>query len=158
MPCHDNNPAFDVYGRLVAGDLTLKAEFAQTLDEWPGTLNPGMPEFAASDVKSFDIGTKYRFDLDEGPLDLSAEFGRFEASPDGAPWKDQDQLVLGAAWFALPSVKLFAEYIRVDGFAPLNFISGGSIRDESGNIMPDRTISDASARSDVLLVGANVAF
>ena len=123
MPCHDNNPAFDVYGRLVAGDLTLKAEFVQTLDEWPGTLNPGMPEFAASDVKSFDIGTKYRFDLDEGPLDLSAEFSRFEAGPNGAPWKDQDQLVLGAAWFALPSVKLFAEYIRVDGFAPLNFIS-----------------------------------
>ena len=49
------------------------------------------------------------------------------AGPDGALEK-QDQLVLGAAWFALPSVKLFAEYIRVDGFAPLNFLSGGSIR------------------------------
>ncbi len=51
-----------------------------------------------------------------------------------------------------------AEYIRVDGFAPLNFLSGGSIRDEDGNVMPDRTISDASARADVFLVGLNAAF
>ena len=80
------------------------------------------------------------------------------AGPDGAPWEKQDQLVLGAAWLALPSVKLFAEYIRVDGFAPLNFMSGGSIRDENGNVMPDRTISDASAHSDVFMVGVNAAF
>ena len=158
MPCRDNNPAFDVYGRLVAGNLTLKGEFARTFEVWPGTFNPGMPEFRASDVKSFDIGGKYRFDLDYGPFDLSAEFSRFEAGPDGAPWEKQDQLVLGTAWFALPSVKLFAEYVRVDGFAPLSFMSGGSIRDENGNVMPDRTISDASARSDVFLVGANAAF
>ena len=158
LPCRDNNPAFDIYGRLVAGNFTLKGEFARTLDAWPGTFNPGMPKFAASDVKSFDIGTKYRFDLDEGPLDLSAEFSRFEAGPGGAPWEKQDQLVLGAAWFALPSVKLFAEYIRVDGFAPLNFMSGGSVKDESGNVMPDRAISDASARSDIFMVGANAAF
>ena len=158
LPCRDNNPAFDIYGRLVAGNFTLKGEFARTLDLWPGTFNPGMPEFAASDVKSFDIGTKYRFDLDRGPLDLSAEFSRFEAGPNGAPWEKQDQLVLGTAWFALPSVKLFAEYIRVDGFAPLNFMSGGSIRDENGDVMPDRTISDASAHSDVFMLGVNAAF
>ena len=157
-PCRDNNPAFDVYGRLVADNLTLKAEFAQTLDAWPGSFNPGMPEFPASDVTSFDIGAKYRFDLGGDPLGISAEFSRFEAGPGGAPWEKQDQTVLGAAWFALPSVKLFAEYIRVAGFAPLNFISGGSIRDEDGNVMPDRTISDDSARSDVLLIGANAAF
>ena len=158
MPCQDNNPAFDIYGRLIAGDLTLKAEFAETLHEWPGTFNPGMPEFAASDVTSFDIGTKYRFDLNRDPFDVSAEFSRFEAGPDGAPWERQDQFVLGAAWFALPSVKLFAEYIRVDGFAPLNFISGGSIRDDDGNVVPDRTVSDASARLDVFLVGVTAAF
>ncbi len=158
LPCRDNNPAFDMYGRLVAGNFTLKGEFARTLDVWPGSFNPGMPEFAASDVKSFDIGTKYRLDLAEGPLDLSAEFSRFEAGPNGAPWEKQDQLVLGTAWFALPSVKLFAEYIRVDGFAPLNFMSGGSIKDENGNVMPNRTISDASARSDVFMLGVNAAF
>ena len=43
-------------------------------------------------------------------------------------------------------------------FAPLNFISGGSIKDDDGNIMPDRTISDSSARSDIFLVGVNAAF
>ena len=158
MPCRDNNPAFDIYGRLVADDLTLKAEFAQTLDEWPGTFNPAMPQFAASEVTSFDIGVKYRFDIGGDPLDLSAEFSRFTAGPHGAPWEDQDQTVLGAAWFVSPGVKLFAEYVRVAGFAPLNFISGGSIRDGDGNVMHDRTISDASARSDVFLIGANAAF
>ena len=158
MPCRDNNPAFDVYGRIVAGNATLVGEFAQTLDAWPGTFNPALPQFPASDVTSFGIGARYRLDSDDRPLDLSTEFSRFVAGPDGAPWEQQDQIVLGAAWFALPSVKLFAEYIRVDGFAPLNFISGGSVRDENGNIVPDRTISDASARSDVFLVGVNAAF
>ena len=117
-----------------------------------------MPQFAASDVTSFDIGAKYRFDLQGDALDLSAEFSRFEAGPDGAPWEKQDQIVLGTAWFPEPSLKLFAEYVRVDGFAPLNFISGGSIRDDDGNVLPDRTISDSSARSDVFLVGVNAAF
>ena len=158
MPCRDNNPAFDVYVKLLHGDLTLKGEFARTIDEWPGTFNPGMPEFEASKVTSFDAGARYRLDLDHGPVDLSAEFSRFVAGPEGAPWEKQDQFVVGAAWFVRPSVKLFAEYIRVDGFAPLNFMSGGSIRDEDGNVMPDRTISDASARADVFLVGVNAAF
>lgn len=158
MPCRHNNPAVDVYGRLTTGDLTLKGELARTIDPWPGTFNPAIPEFPASEVTSFDVGVKYRLRLDYGPVDISAELSRLKAGPDKAPWEKQDQLVLGAAWFALPNVKLFAEYIRVDGFAPLNFISGGSIRDEDGNLVPDRTISDASARSDVLLVGVNAAF
>ena len=158
MPCRDNNPAFDLYSRLDSGALTLIGEFAQTLDVWPGTFNPALPQFPASDVTSFGIGARYRLDSDDSPLDLSTEFSRFVAGPGGAPWEQQDQLVLGAAWFALPSVKLFAEYIRVDGFVPLNFISGGSIRDENGDVVPDRTISDASARSDVFLVGVNAAF
>lgn len=157
-PCRDNNPAFDIYGRLVVDRLTLKGEFAQTLDEWPGTFNPAMPEFAASNVTSFDIGAKYRFDLDGGPLDLSAEFSRLIAGPDGAPWEHQDQLVLGAAWFARPSAKLFAEYIRTEGYTPLNFISGGSVRDERGEVIPDRTHSDRTAHSDVFMVGVNLAF
>ena len=158
MPCRENNPAYDVYGKLVLDDLTLKGEFAQTIDEWPGTFNPGMPRFSASKVTSFDIGARYRLDADPGPLDLSAEFSRFVAGPDGAPWERQEQFVAGAAWFVRPSVKLFAEYIRVNGFAPLNFLSGGSVRDADGNVIPDRTISDVSARSDVFLVGVNAAF
>ena len=157
--CRDNNPAVDLYGRLTAGDVTLKGEFARTLDAWPGTRNPALPEFPASRVTAFDIGARYRHDTGgHGPVDLSAEFSRFVAGADGAPWERQDQFVLGAAWFARPSVKLFAEYIRTEGYAPLNFISGGSIRDESGDIVHDRTHSDRSAHSDVFLFGANLAF
>ena len=157
-PCQDNNPAFDVYGKLLFGDLTFKGEFARTTDEWLGTFNPSMPQFPASKVTSFDIGVRYRYDSGGGPVDYSAEFSRFIAGPDGAPWERQDQLVLGAAWFVRPSAKLFAEYIRVDGYAPLNFISGGSVKDEMGKVIPDQTHSDASARSDVILVGVNVVF
>ena len=158
MPCRDNNPAYDVYGKLVLDDLTLKGEFARTLDVWPGTFNPDMPRFRASRVTSFDVGAKYRLVSGPAPFDLSAEFSRFVAGPDGAPWERQDQFVVGAAWFAGPSVKLFAEYVRVHGFAPLNFLSGGSVRDPHGNVIPDRTISDATARSNIFLVGVNAAF
>ena len=158
MPCRENNPAYGVYGKLVVDDLTLKGEFARTRDVWPGTFNPGMPQFAASKVTSFDIGARYRLHSDLGPLDLSGELSRFVAGPDGAPWERQEQFVAGAAWFVQPSVKLFAEYIRVNGFAPLNFMSGGSVRDADGNMIPDRTISDASARSNVFMLGVNAAF
>ena len=65
---------------------------------------------------------------------------------------------MGAAWFVRPRVKLFAEYLRVRGFAPLNFLSGGSVRDVDGNVFPDRTIGDASVRSNVFLLGVNAAF
>jgi hypothetical protein len=82
--CEDNNPAFDVYGRLVYDDLTLKGEFARTTEAWPGTFNPGIPQFAASKVTSFDIGGKYRHGTAAGPVDLSAEFSRLVAGPDGA--------------------------------------------------------------------------
>ena len=157
-PCRDNNPAFGVYGKHVYGDFTFKGEFARTTDEWPGTFNPGIPRFAASKVTSFDIGARYRYDSRARPVDLSVEFSRFVAGPDGAPWERQDQIVLGAAWFVRPSAKLFAEYIRINGFAPLNFISGGSVRDDMGEVIPGRTISDGSARSDVVMVGVNVAF
>ena len=157
-PCKDNNPAFDVYGKLVFGAFTFKGEFARTTEEWPGTFNPDMPQFAASDVTSFDIGTRYRHGSSAGPVDVSAEFSRLVAGPDGAPWEQQDQIVLGAAWFVRPGAKLFAEYIHIDGFAPLNFISGGSVRNHIGEVIPDRTISDRSARSDVFMVGVNVAF
>ena len=157
-PCRDNNPAFDVYGRLVSGGLALKAEFARTFNEWPGTFNPGIPEFTANDVTAFDAGARYRFDTANGPVDISAEFSRFIAGPDGAPWEKQDQFVLGAALFSGPGTKIFAEYVHVDGFVPLNFLSGGSVRDANGNVQHDRTISDASASSDVFLFGVNAAF
>jgi hypothetical protein len=49
------------------------------------------------------------------------------------------------------SVDLFGEAIHVDGFAPLNFISGG-------NQPGGATWSDASARSNVLMLGVQAAF
>ena len=49
-------------------------------------------------------------------------------------------------------------WIRVNGFAPLNFISGGSVRNDMGEVISDQTISDSSAHSDVIMVGVNVAF
>ena len=147
-----------MYGRLVYDDLTLKGEFARTATVWPGTFNPGMPQFAASKVTSFDIGGKYRHGTGAGPVDLSAEFSRLVAGPDGAPWERQDQFVLGAAWFPWPNAKLFAEYIHVEGYTPLNFLSGGSVRDDRGEVVPDQTHSDRSARSDVFMIGVNIAF
>ena len=66
-------------------------------------------------------------------------------------------MVLGFAWFVRPSVKFFAEYIRVAGFAPLNFISGGNIKDEEGNVVLTRTHSERSALSHIFMIGINVA-
>ena len=157
-PCRDTNPAFGIYGRLIFGPFAFKTEFARTTDAWPGTFNPDIPQFAASKVTAFDLGAKYRLERGGGPLDLSVEFSRFAAGPGGAPWERQDQTVLGVAWFVEPSVKLFAEYVRTAGYTPLNFISGGSVRDAAGGIDNTRTHSDRSARSEILLVGANVAF
>ncbi|MYN66282.1 MAG: hypothetical protein F4X11_14825 [Acidobacteria bacterium] len=157
-PCPDNNPALDAYGRLDYRNFTLKGEFARTTDEWPGTFNPAIPQFAPSRVTSFDLGARYRHARGAGRMDFSAEFSRFIAGPDGAPWERQDQLVLGIAWFHRANAKLFAEYVRVKGYAPLNFISGGSISNEDGEILLDRTHSDRFGRSHVLMMGANVAF
>ena len=156
MPCKDNNPAFEIYGRLVHDNLTVNGEFAQTTDDWPGTFNPDIPQFAASKVTSFGIGAKYRYNFNDIPVDLSTEFSRFKAGPTGAPWERQDQLVLGLAWFIQPNVKLFSEYIHTEGYAPLNFISGG--HKEGVEVINDRSHSDSSAQSDILMIGANIAF
>jgi hypothetical protein len=152
-PCAENNPAFDVYARLLHNNWTVKAEFAKTTDEWPGTFNPSLPQFAASKVTSFDFGLKYRTTFNDKPLDYSAEFSRFEAGPSGSEWEKQDQLVLGVSSFLTPSVKLFSEYIRVSGYAPLNFLSGGHIPGS-----PEIPVSDISANSDILMFGVNATF
>ena len=152
--CADNNPAFDVYTVLTAGNLTVLAEYAKTIKEWPGTFNPAILQFAAHRVSSFDVGGRYRVVLGATPVDLSADFSRFVAGPDGAPWDNQDQLVLGLAAYVVPTAKLFGEYIRVNGYAPLNFISGGG----GPNVGPGQTHSDNAASSNVFIVGMNVAF
>ena len=151
--CADNNPAFDVYTRWIHDSWTVKAEFAKTTDVWPGTFNPALPEFAASKVTSFDMGVKYRSMFNDKPLDYSAEFSRFEAGPSGSEWEKQDQFVLGIASFLSPNVKLFGEYIRVDGYAPLNFLTGGHILGS-----PETQVSNIDAKSDVIMFGVNATF
>lgn len=149
--CKEENGAYDFYTQLKGEKWLLLGEIAQTEHEWPGTFNPSIPEFGAKKVTSWGIGGKYSSVLFNVPVDYSAEFSRFIAGPDGAPWEKQDQFVLGIAGYIYPSVKLFGEYIRTEGYAPLNFLSGG-------NLEPDQTHSDADANSDVFMIGVNAAF
>lgn len=150
--CVEDNPAYDLYAQSHFGNWMFLAEYAKTVDEWAGTFNPSIPQYAASKVTSWGIGGKYRASAFNKPLDLSADFSRFVAGPSGSPWERQDQFVLGVASFLSPSVKLFGEYIHTAGYAPLNFISGGNLDD------PSQTHSDIDAKSDIILFGANVAF
>jgi len=151
-PCQDNNPAFDIYAKLDYGNWVLKSEFAQTTDEWPGTFNPVFPQFEASKVTSFDIGIKHHNFLMNKPVDYSLEFSQFETGPDGSEWELQSQLVAGIALKLTDSVKLFGEYIHTDGFAPLNFLTGGLGGD------PAVPLSSRDSKSDILLIGVNAAF
>ncbi len=145
------NGAYDLYAKYQKGPLTLMAEFAKTVDVWPGTFNPTIPQFAASKVTSFDLGGKFRTRWFSSDVDLSVDFSRFISGPDGSPWERQDQLVFGVATFITPSTKLFGEFIHTKGFAPLNFISGNPAT-------PGVTVSEAGASSNIFVMGVNAAF
>ncbi len=152
-PCEEEVPAWDVYAQYENDNWTFKSEIAKTTDVWPGTFNPSLPEFAAAKVTSFDLGVQYRNELFNLPVAYSAEFSRFEAGPSGSEWEKQDQFVLGLALRLAPSVELFAEFIDVGGYAPLNFLSGGHIPG-----MPQIPVSDASASSEVYMLGVTASF
>ncbi len=158
--CREANPAWAAYGKLDYSRFTIMGEFIKTLKEWPGTFNPTAPlnQFAASKVTSFTIGGKYKTGVASKKLDLSLEFSRFMAGSKGSPWEKQDQWVLGIAYFFTPTVKFFSEGIITNGYAPLNFISGGSIRDSVGNINNSLTHSDADANSKGVIIGVNAVF
>lgn len=156
--CDKRNAAWDVYAQLNGSNWMLQAEYAKTRDIWSGTFNPSIPEFEAEKVESWDIGGRYSADINGYRVDWSADFSRFVAGPGGAPWEKQDQIVLGVAGYLSPSVKLFGEVIRTEGYVPLNFISGGSVRDQFGVVDHTQTHSDDSASSSILMLGANVAF
>ena len=149
--CDKRNSAWDAYAQLNGSNWMLQAEYAETSDEWPGTFNPTIPQYSASDVNSWDLGGRYTTDIDGYRVDWSLDFSRFVAGPSGSPWEKQDQIVLGVAGYITPSVKLFGELIRTEGYAPLNFISGG-------NLGAGVTHSDDKATSNILMLGANVAF
>lgn len=153
-PCEKANAATTYYGSIDYGDqLTLKGGFAKTADEWPGTFNPNPPlnEFAASKVSSLDYGAKYRINPDGNIVyALSAEFSNFVAGPEGAPWHRQNQIVIGLSGMVNNSSKLFFEFVKVKGYAPLNFISGGNF--------PDLGVTHSSnnASSTVFVAGAQL--
>jgi hypothetical protein len=132
MPCEETNPAYVFYGKLDYYNLTLMGSFATTVDPWPGTFNPNPPldVFEAAKVTSLSYGAKYLFNS-SGSIQyvVSGEFSNFVAGPDGSPWHRQNQIVLGLAAEMNHSSKLFFEVFRTNGYAPLNFISGGNMDD-----------------------------
>ncbi|WP_284123930.1 hypothetical protein [Parerythrobacter aestuarii] len=159
-PCADNNPGIAAYGRLTYGPIRLLGEYAQTTKVWPGSnvpvpTNP-LSVFPAVKTKAFTLGGRYSFgavsDAEQGrTLAVSGEFSKFIAGSEDSPWERQNQAVLGLSWFPVSNLNLFAEFIHVDGFAPLNFVSGGNFPDGS-------TWSDREANTEVVLVGATAAF
>ena len=159
-PCDERNPAWAAYGRLNYGDLQVLGEYARTTKVWPGSQVPiptnPLSVFPATKTEAFTVGSRYAFGdkniTNQGrDFALSAEFSKFIAGADGAPWERQNQAVLGLSWFPASNLNLFSEYVHVDGFAPLNFLSGGNFPDGS-------TWSDRDAATDVVLVGAQLSF
>ena len=68
---------------------------------------------------------------------------------------------MGASYFPVDSVKLFAEYVHVAGWVPLNFLSGGN-RD-AANAFPNvpalhESWSDQDAKTDLIVIGVQAAF
>lgn len=125
--CNGNVDAVAAYGVYTTRKLLLMAEYATTLDVWPGTANPYIPQFSAEKNKTFTLGGRYSSDVGlPEPIDFSFEFSRFNAGASGSPWEKQDQLVLGSSYYLSPGVNLFAELIHVEGWVPLNFLSGGN--------------------------------
>lgn len=159
-PCADNNPGVAAYGTLNYGPVQLLGEYAQTLDPWPGSAVPipanPLNVFQAVKSKTFTAGGRLGIGAESESAQgrefaLSAEFSKFIAGDQGAPWQRQTQLVFGGSWFPVPNVNVFGEVIRVNGFVPLNFLSGGNFPDGS-------TWSEKDAKTSVILVGATAAF
>lgn len=158
-PCDDNNPAWAAYAQGSIGNVELLGEFAETTDEWPGSAVPiptnPLSVFDAQKTRSWTVGGRYGFGdiLLSGKRDhyISLEFSKFRAGEEGAPWERQNQFVLGYSRYLIDNVNIFAEAIHVDGFAPLNFLSGGNFPDGS-------TWSDNDAKTEVILIGAHTAF
>jgi len=152
-PCEEANPAWAVYGTLDIGQFEFIGEYIKTTDVWAGTFNPAPPldVYPTSKVTSFTLGGKYGTQINNKRTDFSLEYSAFISGADGSPWERQNQWVLGGAYFLSPSVKLFGEGILVQGYTPLNFISGG-------NLLPGETHSDQDARSTGVVLGTTVAF
>ena len=156
-PCDETNPAYTVYGQYFIKDkLRIQGSYTQTVNVGPGTHNPIPPldVFAASKVSALDIGAKYDFKMTKTEnivYSVSGEFSNFLAGAPGSNWEFQNQYVLGFAGLVNKSSRIFLEVFRTEGFVPLNFVSGG-------NMGPGQTISDRSAKSHGIVIGAMVTF
>ena len=155
--CSDANPASTVYGSATWQErVTVKGGYAITGEEWPGTFNPTPPldVFEAHKVSSLDAGIQVGLNQ-EGTVryTLSGEFSNFVAGPDGAPWERQNQLVIGVQGMVSNGSKLFLEVFKVDGYAPLNFVSGSHDFDP---FPPGTTHSKADANSLGVVAGLHV--
>ena len=160
--CEDDNPAIAVYAKYNYGKGIIIADYAETLDVWPGTLNPALPEFPAEEVIAFTLGVRHGFDAGYiNPVELSFEFSRFEAGPSDSEWERVNQWVLGTSYFVNPQINLFAELSRTEGWAPLNFLTGGNCEgpnplcDQMG---PAGVWTDKDSDTDVFLLGVQVGF
>ncbi len=153
--CSKANPAYAVYSTLNWDQFTLKGQYVSTVNPMPGTHNPNAPLniYKASRISSYDVGLKYRTNAFDKPLHLSADFSTLIAGPNGSPWQHQDQWVAGIASFPSPNVKLFSEVIFVDGYLPLQFLTGGTPGEDPGD-----TESSTDKRSKVLMTGITLAF
>lgn len=127
--------------------------FATTVNEWPGSFNPNPPldVWEATKVTSLVAGASYKVS-DNGmyAFTLSGEFSNFVAGPDGSPWDRQNQYVLGGSLMIHKSSKLFIELFRTEGYAPLNFLSGGNFEDQG------TTHADRDARSHGIVFGGQI--
>ncbi len=154
-----NNPAWGVHTLVNIGRFTFLAEFAKTLDVWPGTHNPNAPLniFGAEKVSAFDVGLKYTASIKplNKDIGISVDFSQFNAGPIESPWENQDQFVVGLEMLWGKNLKCFAEYIRTDGYVPLNFISGPDPLDPNKAL--GTTHSSSETKSNVFLVGLRMA-
>ena len=154
--CSTRVPAWAAYGRARWGRLEVIGDFAKTTKIWPGTAvpvatNPALAVFPASKVTAFTVGARFTPPILGDKLTVSGEFSRFIGGAKDSPWEKQDQWTGGLLYKLAPSVDVFSEYIKVDGFVPLNFLSGG-------NQPAGATWSDQNAESQVVVFGVNAAF
>lgn len=152
--CPRANPAFALYGALDLGELNVKGGYSQTIHSVPGTFNPNPPlnAYGAHGISSFDIGAKYKVSSFGNPLDISVDFSSLIAGPVGSPWRRQDQWVAGLALYPTSTIKVFAETVLVEGYLPLNFLTGGDPSLPAGE-----TESSSHKKSSVFLFGIALA-
>ena len=176
--CPSNVPAVAAYARVRLGGFTLLGNYAQTTKVWQGTEVPAIDPRIGSVVtppqqiwtispnplsiykavkpKAFTVGGRYEFgrriDSPQARANaVSLEFSRFIAGANDSPWEGQSQTVLGLSHFLSPSINLFGELIYVDGFVPLNFLSGGNFANGS-------SWSDQGVDNELAVIGIQAAF